>query len=517
MINPINSSAGNSNSTSGYALLGATPSEKMDVDGVSSKTVDAISTKSKKPDPAKTTAPTTAAAGGKGDAAVAGGTSQKKKKKKKKKQVKEIRMETFNTQGAFMGRRSFYPVLPGLESFIATEFPAHKEGPDGEYDADGHHNANMNHEGLIRRFRNNGFELAHHGAVNDVAFSPSENRIATAGGDGFIKVWDPRDGTYVYRLAGHNGAVLSLQYTSTEQFLVSAGSDASIFIWSLLTKSVQRILRGHIDLIYRLSISPDCGVILTASNDGTAKSWATTPRHPDPPRPPKVLTVTDTTALISWSAPPCFNCDVTAFHYQYRVGHRGEWIPPENGQSLAPHLRNRVIEGLIPATHYQFRVRAENRMGKGDWSGPSLLVRTNYGLPETPEKPLICQVTTTTMIIGWFTENPHTFGSASTSFEIQYSGHGETFETCPVRTFTLEECIATGRKVLHYLDKIKSRYERTKDALIKSHGFLLTNRQSEEEKREFPISIELSLDTILNVSLFTRLLHLSHPLFLYFY
>ncbi len=32
------------------------------------------------------------------------------------------------------------------------------------------------------------FELAHHGSVNDVAFSPSEARVASAGGDSFIKV-----------------------------------------------------------------------------------------------------------------------------------------------------------------------------------------------------------------------------------------------------------------------------------------------------------------------------------------
>jgi WD40 repeat protein len=33
-----------------------------------------------------------------------------------------------------------------------------------------------------------GLELAHHGSVNDALFSPSEGRIATAGGDGLVKV-----------------------------------------------------------------------------------------------------------------------------------------------------------------------------------------------------------------------------------------------------------------------------------------------------------------------------------------
>jgi WD40 repeat protein len=30
--------------------------------------------------------------------------------------------------------------------------------------------------------------LAHNGSVNDAVFSPSEGRIATAGGDGLVKV-----------------------------------------------------------------------------------------------------------------------------------------------------------------------------------------------------------------------------------------------------------------------------------------------------------------------------------------
>ena len=33
-----------------------------------------------------------------------------------------------------------------------------------------------------------GFELAHHGSVNDAVFSPSEGRVATAGGDALVKV-----------------------------------------------------------------------------------------------------------------------------------------------------------------------------------------------------------------------------------------------------------------------------------------------------------------------------------------
>lgn len=102
--------------------------------------------------------------------------------------------------------------------------------------------------------------------MNDLAFSPSETRLVTAGGDSLIKVcaiaslvcsflkwfcqiWDPRDGTFVRSMKGHKGEVRSVQYTTNEQFLVSCGADTQILIWSLLTQTVQRVLKGHVDVV----------------------------------------------------------------------------------------------------------------------------------------------------------------------------------------------------------------------------------------------------------------------------
>ncbi|KAJ1439187.1 WD40-repeat-containing domain protein, partial [Ochromonadaceae sp. CCMP2298] len=87
-----------------------------------------------------------------------------------------------------------------------------------------------------------GFELAHHGSVNDAIFSPSEGRVATAGGDHLVKIWDPRDGSFVRSLAGHKSEVFS--------FLLSAGADTEILIWSMLTQTLNRRMLGHTDVIY---------------------------------------------------------------------------------------------------------------------------------------------------------------------------------------------------------------------------------------------------------------------------
>jgi hypothetical protein len=105
-------------------------------------------------------------------------------------------------------------------------------------------------------------------------------------------------------------------------------------------------------------------------------------------------------------------------------------------------------------------------------------------------------------MIGWFTPNPKTYGSASTSFEVQYNGGGKSFEDNPTKTILLEDAIKLGENTLDAFQKIKDRYDLTKDSLIKSKGYNIQNRQSSEEAEKFPISDVLSDETIFDVRAF---------------
>lgn len=107
---------------------------------------------------------------------------------------------------------------------------------------------------------------------------------------------------------------------------------------------------------------------MSCSHDGLLKSWYTTPRHPDPPAPPRVLAVTDTTALLSWVSPPCFNLDVNAFHVQWRVGHRDQWVPIDDGLSVPPHYRTKVgsIEHVLKS-HFNQLISCSSMMHACRW------------------------------------------------------------------------------------------------------------------------------------------------------
>ncbi|RYH20344.1 hypothetical protein EON65_23735 [archaeon] len=459
-----------------------------------------------------------------------GNKTQKKKKKQKRKQKIFDVLKGNYPRTFYTGRRGSYPNPPGLQDFVIEHHSLQSNSIANSRQVMEDVEA-VQPVGLVRRFYIQGLELAHHGAVNDMVFAPSEARLVSAGGDGLIKIWDPRDGSFVRSLQGHKGEVRCVQYTKNEQFLVSCGADSQILIWSLLTRTIQRKLKGHVDVVNSIAIAGDCSIILSASHDGTIKSWYTTPRHPATPAPPRIVSVAHDSIMINWTAPPCFNLDITAFHIQYRVGIREAWVPKVStnillpashyeistddraGLCIAPHIRTKTINYLIPATYYQFRVRAENRMGLSDWSQPSPLTRTEFGLPEAPEKPLIVSVGIDYVQLMWFTPNPDTFGSAAMSFHVQCQGKDLCFNDREPRekmdkfkskvrieeedfidstiVYSLEEVKDEGLRVLQALNKIEQRFERSKKKLKKSEVFSVLNRQSPEEEKELPISREL--------------------------
>jgi WD40 repeat protein len=57
-------------------------------------------------------------------------------------------------------------------------------------------------------------------------------RLATAGADGTIKVWDPSDGTEVLSLAGHAGNIWSVAWSPDGASLASGGADRRVRIWT---------------------------------------------------------------------------------------------------------------------------------------------------------------------------------------------------------------------------------------------------------------------------------------------
>ena len=113
----------------------------------------------------------------------------------------------------------------------------------------------------------------HKGAVYGVAFSPDGLRVATAGFDRTVRVWDAFCGKEVWRRQEHTNSVNRVAFSPDGRLLASASFDNTARLWDALTGHPVRALKGHTDAVRVAAFSPNGEILATASDDGTAKLW----------------------------------------------------------------------------------------------------------------------------------------------------------------------------------------------------------------------------------------------------
>ncbi|KAF8584526.1 dynein regulator [Ramaria rubella] len=156
----------------------------------------------------------------------------------------------------------------------------------------------------------------HRGPVTALSFHPVFNNLATASEDATLKIWDWETGDLERTLKGHTRTMIDCEFdsgkasrrtvscsydlfvklwnvdndyqnfatlrghehsVSSARFLpgddrvVSASRDQTIRIWSIATTHCIKVLNSHTDWIRCAVSSPDARLILTCSNDHTAR------------------------------------------------------------------------------------------------------------------------------------------------------------------------------------------------------------------------------------------------------
>ena len=67
--------------------------------------------------------------------------------------------------------------------------------------------------------------------VWSVAYSPDGTRIASAGRDQTLRVWDSATGQETLTLTGHAGEVWNVAFSPDGQWIASGSSDHTIRLW----------------------------------------------------------------------------------------------------------------------------------------------------------------------------------------------------------------------------------------------------------------------------------------------
>jgi serine/threonine protein kinase len=111
--------------------------------------------------------------------------------------------------------------------------------------------------------------------IEDLRFSPDGKLLATAGDDNTVRLWNLASNTQLAALTGHRSEVWSVDFSPDGRYLASGSKDHTVRVWDLRSRTPIRVLRDDRDAVTSVRFSPDGRLLAGGSRDRTVRLWDT--------------------------------------------------------------------------------------------------------------------------------------------------------------------------------------------------------------------------------------------------
>jgi mono/diheme cytochrome c family protein len=120
---------------------------------------------------------------------------------------------------------------------------------------------------------------AHADTIYDVRLSPDGTKLATAGGDGFVKIWTLDSHKEIARIEAHVGAVFGVAFNTNASELVTVGADKDLKVWDADSRHSVVTIHGRKQSFNAVAWSADGKTVVAGGDDGRLASFTEFKRH----------------------------------------------------------------------------------------------------------------------------------------------------------------------------------------------------------------------------------------------